>query len=83
MKTNLTYKKEISECIVLSNQVPNMQFEYSSADFKLEIISGILLIDPTINWVQLIPKIEVWIQVIGYSMNDNGIVPSFKLNFIV
>jgi len=80
MNTNHTNKKEISECIVLSNQAFYKQFEFSSADFKLEIISATLEIEPTLNWVQLLPKFEIWTHVLGYSMHDNDILPAVKFS---
>jgi len=76
MNSNHTNKKEISECIVLSNQAPYKQFEFSNVDFKLEIISATLEIKPTINWVQLLQQFEIWIHVIGYSTHDNDILPA-------
>ncbi len=78
MNTNHTYKNETSEYIVLSNQVPYKQFEFSNADFKLEIISAKLLIDPTINWVQLLPQFEIWVYVIGYFELDNNVLQTVK-----
>lgn len=78
MNTNHTYKNETSEYIVLSNQVPYKQFEFSNADFKLEIISAKFLIDPMINWVQLLPQFEIWVYLIGYSELDNNVLQTVK-----
>ena len=55
-----------------------MQFEFSNADFKLEILSATLLIESTTNWVQLLPKVEIWVHLIGYSTNVNLTIPTVK-----
>ena len=79
--------KEISECFVLSNQVPHKQFEFNNADFKLEIISATLLVESTINWAELLPQFELWVHVIGYSTNENLAIPAIQystpLNLII
>lgn len=75
MNTDNTYKKEISECFVLKNQEPHKQFEFNNADFKLEIISATLVMESSINWVQILPQFEVWVNVIGYSTDTKPAIP--------
>lgn len=78
MNTNNTCKKEIAECILLGNQFPYKKFEFSNANFKLEINSATLVTDPTINWVQLLQQLDIWVNVIGYSTLDNAVIQSVK-----
>lgn len=66
--------KEMTENNILSSQVPSKQFEFSKADFQLEIISPELIINLAINWGQLIPQLEILVHVIGYSTNDNDVI---------
>jgi hypothetical protein len=70
--------KEISECFVLSNQIPHKQFEFSNADFKLEVISATLVVESTINWAQLLPQFELWVHLIGNSTDVNFAIPTVK-----
>jgi hypothetical protein len=76
MNTNNTINKEISECFVLSNQDPKMLFEFSNADFELEIISATLVVESSLNWVQLLPQFELWVHLIGNSMDVNVAIPA-------
>lgn len=78
MSTDYSDTKEMLESVILSSQVPSKQFEFSNADFQLEIISAALIIDPAKNWEQLIPQMEIWVHIIGYSMQQNDVIPAIK-----
>lgn len=78
MSTDYSDTKEMLERIILSSQIPSKQFEFSNANFQLEIISAALIIDPAINWAQIIPQMELWVHVIGYSMHDNDVIPAMQ-----
>lgn len=78
MNADNTYEKEISECFVLSNQAPHKQFEFSNADFKLEIISATLVVESNTNWVQLLPQFELWVHLIGNSTDVNVAIPAVQ-----
>ena len=78
MNTDNTIDKEISECFLLSNEVPKMQFEFSNADFNLEIISATFVVESTINWAQLLPQFELWVHLIGNSTDVNVAIPAVQ-----
>jgi hypothetical protein len=78
MNNDNTTKKEISERFVLSNQVAYKQFEFNNADFNLEIIRATLVVESTINWAQLLPQFELWVHLIGNSMDVNVAIPAVQ-----
>ncbi|WP_439505765.1 hypothetical protein [Sediminibacterium sp.] len=49
----------------LSKEKPFKQFEFSSADFRLNIESVKLMVDSHVEWQRLLSKFEVWVHVLG------------------
>ena len=78
MNNDNTTNKEISERFVLSNKIPHKQFEFSNADFHLEIISATLVVESSLNLAQLLPQIELWVHLIGNSTDVNVAFPALQ-----
>lgn len=54
-----------SDFFELSKENLFKQFEFSSADFKLNILSVKLMVDSHVEWQRLLSKFEVWVHVLG------------------
>jgi hypothetical protein len=82
-----------SDFFELNNENPFKQFEFTSADFKLNIVSVQLMVDSQIDWQLLLSKFEVWVYVLcqdlAYSVpihlfiDPNNIEPLFLINKLV
>lgn len=58
----------------LSNEKPFKQFEFSSADFKLNIESVQLIVDSQIYWQRLLSKFEIWVHVLGQNLTYSSLI---------
>jgi hypothetical protein len=82
-----------SDFFELNNENPFKQFEFTSADFKLNIVSVQLMVDSQIDWQLLLSKFEVWVYVLfqdlAYSVpihlfiDPNNIEPLFLVNMFI
>jgi len=82
-----------SDFFALSKEKPFKQFEFSSADFKLNIVSVKLLVDSHVEWQCLLSKFQIWVYVLcqdlEYSgpihlfIDPNNIEPLFLINKLV
>ena len=82
-----------SDFFELNNENPFKQFEFTSADFKLNIVSVQLMVDSQIDWQLLLSKFEVWVYVLcqdlEYSgpihlfIDPNNIEPLFLVNKLI
>lgn len=78
----------------LSIKSPLKLFEFSIDDFKLEIVSAVLIVPAEVNWQQLLTKFEIMVHIIAgevfqYSgpihlfTNPYSKLPFFELNKVV
>ena len=82
-----------SDFFALSKEKPFKQFEFSSADFKLNIVSVKLLVDSHVEWQCLLSKFQIWVYVLcqdlEYSgpihlfIDPNNIEPLFLVNKLI
>jgi hypothetical protein len=82
-----------SDFFELSKEKPFKQFEFSSADFKLNIVSVKLLVDSHVEWQCLLSKFQIWVYVLcqdlEYSgpihlfIDPNNIEPLFLVNKLI
>jgi hypothetical protein len=82
-----------SDFFELSKEKPFKQFEFSSADFKLNIVSVKLLVDSHVEWQRLLSKFQIWVYVLcqdlEYSgpihlfIDPNNIEPLFLVNKLI
>ncbi|PJE47068.1 MAG: hypothetical protein CUR34_05945 [Sediminibacterium sp.] len=82
-----------SDFFELSKENLFKQFEFSSADFKLNILSVKLLVDSQIDWQRLLSKFQIRVYVLcqdlEYSVpihlfiDPNNIEPLFLINKLV
>ena len=82
-----------SDFFALSKEKPFKQFEFSSADFKLNIVSVKLLVDSHVEWQCLLSKFQLWVYVLcqdlEYSgpihlfIDPNNIEPLFLVNKLI
>jgi len=78
----------------LSSKIPFKLFEFSIDDFKLEIVSAVLIVPANVNWQQLLSKFKIMVHVIAgevfqYSgpihlfTNPYIKLPFFELNKVI
>ena len=82
-----------SDFFALSKEKPFKQFEFSSADFKLNIVSVKLMVDSHVEWQCLLSKFQIWVYVLcqdlEYSgpihlfIDPNNIEPLFLVNKLI
>lgn len=82
-----------SEFFELNREYPFKQFEFCSADFKLNILSVKLLVDSQIEWQRLLSKFQIRVYVLcrdlEYSgpihlfIDPNNIEPLFLVNKLI
>jgi hypothetical protein len=82
-----------SDFFELNNENPFKQFEFTSADFKLNIVSVKLLVDSHVEWQRLLSKFQIWVYVLcqdlEYSgpihlfIDPNNIEPLFLVNKLI
>jgi len=82
-----------SDFFELNKENPFKQFEFSSADFKLNILSVKLLVDSHVEWQRLLSKFQIRVYVLcqdlEYSgpihlfIDSNNIEPLFLVNKLI
>lgn len=82
------------ETFELSSKSSFNQFEFSIDDFKMEIVSAVLMVPAEVDWQQLLTKFEIRVHVIAneviqYSgplhlfVDPNSNHPFFELNAVI
>jgi hypothetical protein len=82
-----------SDFFELNKENPFKQFEFNSADFKLNIVSVKLLVDSHVEWQRLLSKFQIRVYVLcqdlEYSgpihlfIDPNNIEPLFLVNMLI
>lgn len=66
-----------SDFFELGKENPFKQFEFSSADFKLNIVSVKLLVDSHVEWQRILSKFQIRVYVLCQDLEYSGTIHLF------